>query len=347
MKRSAHFLALLILLQFSGCYPYQVFESKDVSVIPAERSNPVAEMFYPDQALPQKDYLEMKYLKVAIKGNPSSKRLAALMQEKGSGLGMDGVVILEQEDFSFTAPNLIDAMVLATDMITPDQPVYDDYTTVHRYKSLNGIGIKYLENLNYLDRYIKNEDFYLVHDSVSKTQPVLLARLTYAPNGMVTQLEQKTESGQQYYMDYVKNYSHYYLLKDTVGWQDHYLDGKLTSRKLYRLDDWLLKKVKILYNERNQIRFIKVKNKESGHTEKISYHYLKEYPHLLDQRDIASSKGYTLQEKYTYDKNYRLISRDYFLQNDSIKIHVFKSLYGHYLNSDISIFMPDDEVSEN
>ena len=288
MYKKALLLSAVIALTAS-CSRNNFFEHQSLTVLPAQQHKGYVEVFYEGASEIPKDYVEYYDLRIVKRGNFSTQRMVEFLQEEARKKGLDAVADIshwDETEEKFTLMNALSVIV---------EPTAFDHSTVVNYSIITGKGVKYVENID-LSRSIKQAKIY--------DAGTLLGEINYQPNGLIEETVAFSDASEALLNQYYK-LSEDYLLHAQDNWETlHYSDGRIDVRRQYRLNDWVMTRVRVQYNQNhpNRIKRIRLTEEPKGDTKvyKIDYHYAA--TGLLMEREISGATNMKQKFKYTQDK---------------------------------------------
>ena len=323
MKTLSFFL-LTMFLTSCASYFYTSYSTKytayDLSRIPS-RFEGIPEFFYVNESLPAKPYIETVDMEFTTEHSAvDGKTLIETLQKMAIKEKVNGVIVLNSAQVSFR------------DGANP-------YGA-----GVRGIGFVYLENIDYLNQFIKHEELLVIPDTSSV--PQLAALVDYFPNGAEKSLQSRLPHAEQLYETYIKQFSEYHLLKENENWLEDYSGDKLASRKLTRYGDWIIKSVAIDYrtSKRDQLARLTIISDELRTSVNYVVDYIYDKKNRLKERIIRRNGYGYFMEKLFYDGQDRLIAKDYYLYEDKREKHFLKSIYSHYFNTDLPALLEQDSM---
>ncbi|MEQ9438117.1 MAG: hypothetical protein RIG62_03685 [Cyclobacteriaceae bacterium] len=189
MKIFFHLLAILLL---SGCtIGYQLYDTSNEMLVdfPLPAHTQDVPIYFPGDTLPTQEYVRVGVLEARGSEHTTYNDLIRVIQYKGQHAGVDAIQILDKQSF-------VDEC---------EYCLYDDdeVTTV-----LSGLGIKYLDSLEYLSAYAKAKEIFVLNSGTSSSDP-WAAKLWMDFNGST-----QREEGDEYYAELIKKTSLDYLLHE-------------------------------------------------------------------------------------------------------------------------------------
>lgn len=181
------FFSLLFLVCFTtSCMMYYNAPPKKLIDIPLVPHSKDIELYFNNDLPENKNYY--KVLGLSVEGGSNYNELVNALKERGKRVGVDAIIHINTSQATYTH----------------NEKNYTD-------QILQGIGIKYRENLDYLGQYIKAKNIYLFKDT---QEPIFTYQATFNRHGE----EIVPEEWDTTYTKYVRKFSFEHLLYDTKGW---------------------------------------------------------------------------------------------------------------------------------
>lgn len=282
-------LSLSLILALS-CSRSNYYEHQPLSALPVNGSTQQVEVFFEGEGAPSKDYIEYYDLRLVKKGHFNDEQMINYLKQEARKKGLDGITHLNKWDESQETATFFDVLATVTD---PDDI---DYTSIINYSIIEAKGIRYIENID-LTQSIKSGK---VYDTETQT---LVGEIKYLPNGLMSETVSENDFS-QILMDTYFKFSEDQLLYAQEGWQTlHKPDGRIDVRRKYRMNDWLLARVRVKYNAHKpqQIRSIRL----TENPRKIQIVSRLDYQYDQQNRPVVRkvSGAYHLTETITYENN--------------------------------------------
>jgi hypothetical protein len=293
---SKNIYPLFIATLFFSCSNYLPYSSasqpKSITDIPLKPSGATIDCFFNNQT-PAKPFYKVNVVEVTGAANVSYDDLLISLKNKAKQQGLDGVMILDkQQEIGYENLN---------EKIT----VKDTSVSYYRqlavpYQKLSAVGIKYAENINYLDTIIKTTTFQFA-DSSSNLGGVV----NFDFYGNPVTIENRKLGN--FYWDSIEPFDINKHLHNAVkGWQ-------------YKMDDVLTDEVIAFKKEANGMELISVK---------IDSRDVNKFRYTLPAPTLDKAKKYTLQierdltgklvKKTLYQKNKIAWVEEIYYSNNTI-----------------------------
>ncbi len=152
---SKNFYLLFITMMFFSCSNYLPYlagnQTKSITDIPLKQSVNNIDCFFNNQT-PAKPFYKVNIVEVTGAANASYDELIICLKNKALQQGLDAVMILDkQQEIAYENLN--------ENIIVKDTSVNYYRQLATPYQKLSGVGIKYAENVNYLDSIVKSTTF--------------------------------------------------------------------------------------------------------------------------------------------------------------------------------------------
>jgi len=256
-------LLLLVTAAIFSCSRANYFEHQPLSNLPSQAHDQPVEVFFEDNAEPQRDYIEFYDLRLVKRGTFTDRQMLKLLQAEAQKKGLDAVTNVNKWTESEERTTLIDVLAAVG-----DDTGYEPTTTVS-HSVIEAKGIKYIENID-LSNSVKTGTVY------DESTGEKAGEIQYLPNGLINETISENDEA-KLMLDIYFMLSEDHLLHEQADWQTkHHHDGQIDIRRKYRMNDWLLKRVRVKYGPHHKlIRTLKlVENPdENPLITKISYSY--------------------------------------------------------------------------
>jgi len=333
-RRITGLLAVLVaVIWMSSCsYKQYAVQRHDYQTyLPIQRSGDgKVSLYFDGDPFPNKPFVEGGELGVAQRRHQPSSLLAPALQKKARELGYDAVIDIQKihewrEGYSFW-----DYVFLVDGEAVPSGV---------EYEILVGRGIKFVENIDYLDYQKKTQVALLEKSGVHDT----LFTKTFYPDGEFKSINYHSDSAKRFHDQVIVAHDVHRLMEEEEGW-DYTLDqyGRLYSRRHKRFDDWILEKVRFKYEgSTSRLKEMRVTlPSKTAHPDPV-------YSIFVTQDDLGRIVQKTVEqyeetrwiEDLTYDDNGRLstseIKRTHWTDKKLV-VH-----YDYYKNSELSQLLTD------
>ncbi|MDN5203209.1 hypothetical protein QQ008_17600 [Fulvivirgaceae bacterium BMA10] len=330
------FVFFLVFLQ--GCLPFKPYESTQEVVwtdIPMKRI-PIGnvELFFEDDEIPDKQYIEVGEIAVNMRGRKKSRQLAELLKKKAAEKGMDAVAYIERDNFY--QDEVTFGEVLLT-MFDRNDDTFEESSV--NYSELRGIGLKFVENINYLDKYVALQEAF----TLEKDSNELVYTKHFRPNGVFDEIRFYADSAEHYHDNIINHFSLEHLVYEEENWVYQKESTKLLARRLVRLNDWVEKACRFKYDERNRISEILVLTKNKKYKERIKLQYNHLNPSLVSEKLIQRPGKTKLIEKLEYSDDWKLKKKTIYKLSKGKQQPYFVVHYHYFSNDDLPKLLEEEK----
>ena len=315
MQSKTIFLALMVAL-ISSCSRNNYFEHQLRSDLPTKAHSGPIDVYFENGETPDRDYIEFYDLRVVRKGNFNDRQMVTFLKQEAQRKGMDAITEQHKWDEEEITSTLFDVIATAAD------PDGFDYTTTINYSVIEGKGVKYVENID-LSKSVKTGKVYHVASGE------YVGLVSYLPNGRMRETTAENDVA-GFLMDTYFKLSEGRLLHEEKDWQTlHRADGRIDVRRKYRMNDWLLERVRVNYDQLhiNRIRTIRL-TENPGHGDlvtRLKYDY-NDIGQLVERKAVGATN---FKEIFVY-KDGKLAERRLHLNGEEYRID-----FEHYQQSDL------------
>jgi len=260
MKKARYLAYLMVLL--NACSIQKPYHQR-LNHIPLQGPNFGVEILLADKR-PTRPYFEVIELYLKEKGRLSKSTIMKKLEMEAIKEGVDAIMEIDYWNGSEEKANVLTMLIDVMD---------DDHETTYinaPYTHISGIGVKYLENIDYLDKQPEFEYVYLIDPASDMPEP--LFKIEYNPIGQEHKIYPETAQGKIIYDDYLQFYSDYHLLHQRERWFYTVAKNKIKKRILYDEDGYVVKTCILNYDPSGKLETLKVYNRMAG-LDIINYHY--------------------------------------------------------------------------
>jgi hypothetical protein len=228
----------VFLFSCSSYLPYSATTSvKSITDIPLKASAENIDCFFNNQ-LPSKTFYRVKITEVTGDAGASYDELILLLKNKARQEGLDGLLILEQKQ-EMAYENL-------NEKINVTDTSADYYRQrANPYQKLTAIGIKYRDNINYLDTIVKSTHFEFANGTASMN-------FDFYGNRTVA----STREFNQYYSDSIEPFeTDKHLLMTVNGWQYKAIAAGSNEAPAFRKQEGEVVKIDVKRNSNDAHKF--------------------------------------------------------------------------------------------
>ena len=290
---SKNIYLLFFAALFFSCSNYLPYSSanqtKSITNIPLKKSVDNVDCFFNNQA-PAKPFYKVNIVEVTSGTTASYDELIMLLKNKAKQNGLDAVMILNKQQ------------EIAYENLTEKISIKDTSVNYYRqlatpYQKLSAIGIKYIENITYLDTIVKTTLFKCSSTSISNSA------VHFDFYGNLTAIDNKLFDN--FYSDSIEPFDiDKHLLAGVKNWQ-------------YKTDEVLTTKVIAFKKEINTIEVIDVKI-DFDNLNKIEYKILNtsRNKNIRYTLKVERDREGKINKKILYQKNNIIWVEDIFYNNN-------------------------------
>lgn len=316
--KNLYFLPLIVLC-IASCKLPKPYHQR-INYIPINSPNFGVEMLTSDQ-LPTKPYFEVIDFDLVEKGKLSRREVMKKLEMEAIKEGVDAVMDVESWNASEEKVNLLTVLIDVMDE--------DGETTVINapFTHIRGVGIKYLENINYIHDQPEFEYVYQIDPEADFPSP--LFKIEYNLTGQEHMIYPESETAMEVYEKYFQFYSDFHLVYQRERWHYKSVDNKVNKRILYDENGYVTKTCMLKYDDKGRLVEVEVHNRLSGN-DKVTYHYDEDGRKI--SRKVVTADQTTIFEQYNFDGE-RITGR-------RIRI-IVPGEDNYHLNTSILYFDPD------
>lgn len=216
---------LFALCIFCSCESYRAYQPAPTVAyqqFPTFPHEDRVEIIFPGDQITE-PYLQMQVIETRGDESDSYQELLDRLIRSAQWYGYDAIRPLENT--TGTRLESDETILEVVSEIVSGQEIPDNYYTVNTQK-LTALGIKYIKNIDYLDRFIKAKNIYL-HENGNKEK---VGSINYQING-----QEESRSGDPAYIDAIIRFSMDHLHHSESNlWRYKYLTAEYGTKKLYR-----------------------------------------------------------------------------------------------------------------
>ena len=318
--------AFMLIFLYVGCYtPYSnsiypeyiniVYEKPEYTNLPMKPNNNEIEVIFPGEKI-LKPYIKVDIIESSGDAFSSTKALIKDLKIKGMFRGVDAIVLMSNNTFS-----------------------HDDGEYVTSVKTASGLGIKYIENIDYLDDCIKQVKVVAYNKRTKKYENSAEIKTNW--KGFFIELT----DGNPFFWDFLYNFSDQHLIQEMTNWSFNRRVG--TDHKIYKTrvltgKTDFAKKV-FIKSIKERVESLEVTdNVNKKYSAKIKYHY--DDDGILVAKEIDSKVLGKFRMEFTYGK------KDYPLRYDVYKLlkgkkeFYFKAIFEMYEQEDLDLLLVNENV---
>lgn len=319
----AQLFPLALFFFFVSCITPKFYHQR-VNNIPTKSPNFEVLVYLLGDQIPEKPYFEIVDFYMAEKGRLSKSAILKKLEFEAIKEGVDAVIDVEY--WNRKEPT-VNALTVFIDLIDEDGET--TYINTH-FTHIRGIGIKYLENIDYVHELPEFEYMYLIDAETGFPTPCF--KIEYALTGQEHKVYPEAESAMDIYRKYFQFYSDYHLLHQREGWTYVKRDNKVTRRMMINEEGLTLKRCIPEYDKDGKMIALTIFHAGTGtkETERVIYHFDEKGRKF--GRTVLTHEKVKVYEQYVFDGE--------MLTGRKIKINIPGGA-GYFLNSSILYYDTD------
>jgi hypothetical protein len=327
---------MLAACALQGCYTYIAYQPPlMLAAIPPRPEPARAEMYYPENPLSEREYVQVAALEVVRPGAVNSQPLAEALHKKGKEAGVDAIIDIKKER---CYRNRRTFEYFLSSLINPLESDPEEEFTLHT--RLSGTGIIYTDSIDYLAQLKKTLTIYRIYPGASPGE-IYEGSISYDAHGRVSRMDFASDTAKKWYDQFIHPYSLDHLVTEEENWRYFRdLPGPVSRRRLYRLDDWLLKTCIIRYQSLRVVSKVKIRYPEKR-AEKISLFY--ENGNQLSKKRIHTSDKKRFEETLIYSPEGRLAETQWAYLAGETSQPFLRVRYAYYSDADLAELLAGEE----
>ncbi|MDN5217446.1 hypothetical protein QQ020_35570 [Fulvivirgaceae bacterium BMA12] len=340
-------LSLPILFQYCTTTSYQNDMQYFTEIPLKDQKQDSTRIYFPDDLKPERPYIEAGLVRLSERGHLKTRQLVGPLRAKARSLGLDAVIDTRRIENGSRGANVGETLIMGVaegavssvlGMESEGPSAVDSYQT-YSHSGLEGIGIKYLDNINNIEKSIKYEKAYF-----SDKPNELIYHKQFFLNGETKSIDYDDDNAIYIHNNFVEAFSLHHLMNQKANWQYRLYLGKVYRRHYHKTQDWVVKACKFIYDNFES---------KSGLVKKIIVRYpgqekkevLKLYRRwgLVERKEIFIRGALSYKEKLIYDDENRLVERKIFKIKDKKESLWLNVKYGYYQNSELKNYLSQQD----
>ena len=285
MKKPYYLLVLIVY--FSSCAVPKPYHQR-INYIPTSGPNFGVEVLAENQ-IPPKPYFEVIDFDLSHKGRLSHMEAKKTLEMEAIKEGLDAVIMLDYWKGYQEEENLLTFII---DVLDEDQ---ENVVMDVPYTYVRGIGIKYLDNIDYLNNHPEFEYVYKIDEETDLPSPYF--KIEFNPTGQEHMIYPEMDEAQEVYSNYFQFYSDFHLIYQRDGWYYRKAQHRLKKRILINDKGLVAKTCKFTYDEQNRISEIVVNKTGRGYAT-VNYRYDEDGKKI--SKSIITADRVRIFEQYNY-----------------------------------------------
>lgn len=282
-----HYLCLIFICFFSCSLPKPYYQR--INNIPTIGPNFGVEILFQEKP-PTKPFFEVIDFDIVEKGKLSRMEIMKKLEMEAIKEGVDAVMDVEYWSRSEEKVNFLTVLIDVMDE--------DEETTVINapFTHIRGVGIKYLENIDYIQDQPEFEYVYQINQQTGFPTP--LFKIEFNPTGQEHMIYPESEEAREIYKNYFQFYSDFHLLYQRERWSYKTVKNQVRKRVLVDIDGYILKTCDLEYNKDGLLTNVNVSNRLKG-DDLVAYHYNDQG--IKTSRSIVTYDRIKIFEQYNYE----------------------------------------------
>ncbi len=341
----SQFLVLPVLILFQGCASttYYQDDMQYFTEIPLKnQKQDSVRIYFPDDLKPERrPYIEAGLIRLSVRGHLKTRQLVGQLRTKARSLGLDAVIDTRRLEHGSRGANIGEALVMGVaegtvnsvlGMESEGSSSVDSYET-YSHSGLEGIGIKYVDNIYNIERSVKSEKVYL-----ADKPDELIYHKQFFLNGETKSIDYDDDKAISIHDNVVEANSLYHLINQQANWKYRLYDNRLFKRDYHKTNDWIVKSCKFIYDSRVPNSMKKIVVRYPGQEKKEVIRLYKKWG-LVIRKEIFKQGVLSYKEKLIYDNENRLVERKIFKIKDETESLWLNVKYGYYENSELKSYL--------
>ena len=306
----------------SGCYCTRPYQQR-ISYIPTNQTKEEPQIWFFNRGVPDKAFFEITEFELKELGSHTRHGVADILKWHARMEGLDAVINVEYWHETESGANLATVII----DILADENEYDSENQI--YTSIAGIGIKYLENLDFIDQIPEFEYAYKLD---SNSFPNRFFKIEFKLTGDIHDFDPENIYAAEVFTKYIKPYSMHHLLKEREGWSYTLVDGQLFERILRNEDNKIIKDCNLHFNKDGQVTEIDITRNDLPKKPQEFVKIVYNSNGSLSGRIINTCKGATIFEKYEYERGkvIRKTMQINFIENEQVETIELSSSFVYF-----------------
>ena len=280
-----------LMMLFSACSTTSYYNlPARYTDIPTPSHNYNVELLLQSELANCPPYIKVGIVEVYASGVPTQADAMEALKNRAQEMGADAVVPLNNQEYQRERFSLAAALV---DGLLNNPPT--DHTYIETNSVISGLGIKYIDNINYLDNYVQQVD--VLHYNEDSAKWNVVGKIYKTIGGRVS----KTEGDITPYERLIEPYTvDYMLYEKSPEWKYTMINGK-TTRRIHKRPNMPDLSYKFKYNDASMVQSVHIIQEEPYKYEQVELNYDKNAyigsritlatGHVITQTPILDPKG--------------------------------------------------------
>jgi len=314
---------LILAFLYSGCYSSYLYteyaeltyEQPEYTNIPMKPHESEVQVIFPGEKI-LKPYIKVDIIESSGEAFTSTKALIKDLTVRGNLRGVDAIVLMSNNTFS-----------------------HDDGEYVTAVKSATALGIKYIENIDYLDDCVKQVKV-VAFDKRTKEYSTT-AKIKTNCRGRFLELEE----GKSFFWDFLYNFSDQHLIHEKNGWSFNRrkgMNGKNYLTRVLGSSQGFIKTVTLNFVSKNEANVVVTDKRNEKYAAKIKSHY-NDDGYLVSKKIESDILG-KFKMEVTRSENNNPLRYDVYKLLNGKKEFYFKTIYETYDQEDLDLMLVNENV---
>ena len=333
---------LVAIVLFQQCTPIRLYqdEVRYFTEIPLKHQKQEdTKIYFPDDLKPERPYIEAGVVRFSGSGLQRTQLMAEKFKTQAQELGMDAVLITPGARTGFmaadfgTAPGDTETMMDVNSGQAEGEFIAADGFDSYGIPVLQGIGIKYLDNIHDIEQAVKSEKVYFA----DKPDEILYIK-AYFLNGETKSIDYDKQLAIDIHNNVVEAYDLHHLIHQQANWGYRSYDGRVTTRALYKTPDWKLKICRLIYDFEDRKSIKRIVVRYPGQEKKDVIKLYRKFGEV-EMKEIYQLGLMVYKEKLAYDDMNRLVTRKIYKVKDEEEHLWLVAEYNYYQNSELKNYL--------
>lgn len=309
----------MLVFLCAGCYSTYfytdymelTYEEPEYTNIPMKPNKSEIQVIFPGEKI-LKPYIKVDIIESSSGVFTSTKALIKDLKIKGMFRGVDAIVLMSNNTFS-----------------------HDDGEYVTSVKSASALGIKYVENIDYLDDCVKRVKVIAFDKRDNEYKTTALIKTNW--KGSFLELKE----GNSFFWDFLYNFSDQHLIHEMSGWSFNRrkgMDGKNYLRRVFGSN----KTVVLNFTNKNEANLFVEDKRNKKYSARIKSYYNDDG--YLISKEIDSEKLGKFKIEVTLGENNLPLRYDVYKLLKGEKEFYFKAIFEMYEQEDLEKFLAKENV---
>ena len=334
-------LSLLIFFQYCATTGYQKDIQYFTEIPLKDQKQDSTRVYFPDDLKPERPYIQAGIVRLSVKGHLKTQRLVGQFRAKAQSLGLDAVIDTRRLESGSRGANVGEALTLGViegavngvlGLQDEESSSIDEYET-YSHSVLEGIGIKYLDNIYTIEKSVKSESAYFP-DKPNES----LYHKQFFLSGETRSIDFDDNIAIDIHDNVVEAFSLHHLMNQQANWRYRLHLDKVYRRNYHKTQDWVVKACKFIYDDYAPDLVRKIIVRYPGQERKEMLKLYRKWG-LVERKEIFKRGILSYREKLIYDDKNRLVERKIFQIKDKTETLWLIVEYDYYQDSELKNYL--------